>query len=224
MKKKKLPKWVSNQLLGRIIQSKPGTYISYWIFQGMLYMDYREVVSKLLIDIILSFFIYYISKVPLSISFLIAHTFNMFFNGHYFAMRRHMGLGKTNPKYFINYTEKLQERVKNNPHILAAAAYGSLSNNVFRPTSDIDIRFIPYNNTSSFFRVCFFAFFERARALLMKFPLDLYVFDIAKIDKKMNPKEPPIIFHDPKNMLRRKYDKILQADDFIVKFKSTYID
>jgi hypothetical protein len=58
----------------------------------------------------------------------------------------------------------------------------------------------------------------------MKFPIDLYVFDIAKIDKKMNPKEPPIIFYDPKNMLRRKYYKILQADDFIVKFKSTYVD
>ena len=223
MKKKKTPSWISNQLLKQIIQSRIGTYISYWVFQGMLYMDYREVLSKFFIDIILIVFLYYLFTVPLYISFLIAHTLNMLFNGHYFAMRRHMGLGQNNPKHFINYIEGLQKRIENKPYIMAAAAYGSLSNNIYRPTSDIDIRFVPWNNSLSFFKVCFFALSERARALLVKFPLDLYVFDILEIDKKMNPKEPPIIFHDPKNILKHKYDRTVQVNDFIVKFKSTYV-
>ena len=197
--------------------------MSYWVFQGMLYMDYREILLKLFVDIVLFFFFYYVLILPFYISFLIAHTLNMFFNGHYFAMRRHMGLGENDPEQFINHIDGLRKRIADKPYILAAAAYGSLSSNIYRPTSDIDIRFVPFDDNLSFFKTCFFAFFERTRALFMKFPLDLYVFDILVIQKKMNPKEAPIIFYDPENALGHNYPRTVQVKDFISKFKSTYV-
>lgn len=185
-------------------------------------MDYRESAIKLVVNIVLIFF-FYLLGVPLSLSFVTAHTLNMLLNGHYYAMRRHMGLGKNDPEKFIAYIEKLHKRIQNKPYLLATAAYGSLSKNIYRPTSDIDIRLIPRCSQLSFIKACIFALTERVRAFIMHFPLDLYVFDLADIDNKIKPKEPPIIFYDPEQIISQKYAEIIMAIDFIKRFRSTYV-
>jgi predicted nucleotidyltransferase len=159
----------------------------------------------------------------LFIAFFMAHTLNMFFNGHFFAMQRHMGFGANDPGSFITYVESLKKRIESKPYIAGSAAYGSFSKNVFRPTSDIDIRIIPTRLFGSFLLASFFAFCERVRAFFSGFPLDLYVFDAQVLQKKMNPKEAPVIFSDSQNILGNMYRDTVQPDNFFRTFRKTYV-
>jgi predicted nucleotidyltransferase len=223
MNKKHLPEEISNRLLRQLLQSRIATYTSYWIFQGMLYMDYRETCLKCFLDVVCVCLFYYLFSLNFFIAFLMVHTLNMFFNGHFFAMQRHMGFGANDPERFIAYVENLQERIESKQYIAGAAAYGSLSRNVFKPTSDIDIRIIPTVPSVSFLLAAVFAFCERARAFLSGFPLDLYVFEAQVLQKKMNPKEVPIIFGDSQSILGNMYKDTIQADLFFRAFRETHV-
>lgn len=223
MKRKEIPSWISNRLVIKILQSRLMTYLSYWVFQGMLYMDTRETLIKLFIDAVLFLILYLSLNIPAIISLILAHTCNMFFNGHFFAMRRHLGLGSNSSEQFVNYIETFQKRIKQNKRIMGAAAYGSLSKNIYRPTSDIDIRFVPYPGNFHFISVCLFALSERMRAFFNRFPLDLYVFDNTTIDNKMSRDENPIIFHDPECLLFNKYDERVDIDCFLRRFRARYV-
>jgi hypothetical protein len=214
---------MTNHYLRAMLQSRPAVYLSYWFFQGMLYMDLRECLVKCSIDMLLMLVFRYILGVPFYLGFLIAHTLNMLFNGHYYALRRHMGLGENDAEQFIGHIERLKKRIETKSTLLAAAAFGSLSGNLYRPTSDIDIRFVPKNSLMAFFCVCLFALSERVRAFITGFPLDLYVFDLDDLGSKMNPKEPPIVFHDPKGLLASRYGTTVQASEFITRFKATHV-
>lgn len=222
MKKKKLPNWISNIHLARFIQSKAGILLSYWLFQGMLYMDIGEIIFKVSVDVLLAV-LFWSLGMPLLIALILAHTVNMFINGHFLAMRRHLGLGKTDPTKFIGYVEKLRDRLQQKRFLLGAAAYGSLAKNHFKPTSDIDIRVFPQKGWSNWLQAVFWVFSERFRALINLFPLDVYAFDLDIIDAKMKADEPPIIFFDPRGHIARKYHHYLHFADFLHNFKAEYL-
>lgn len=188
----------------------------------MLYMDIREAILKCALDVLLICVQYFVFTLNPGIAFVIAHTFNMFFNGHFFALERHAGVGKNNPYGFINYVEDLKPRLESKSYISAAAAYGSLSRNVYSPTSDLDLRIVPKSQSVCFFRSCIFAFFERFRAFLCGFPIDLYVFDARTLKIKMDPKEIPIVFFDGAGILKEIYPEGIQAEEFFQVFKSTH--
>lgn len=223
MKKKQLPQWISSRFVQRALQSSAGVYFSYWVFQGMLYMGSAEVIVKLGIDALLTIALWKALGMSPIMAFLIAHTSNMIFNGHLIALRRHAGLGRTRPDRFIDYIEALSLRISRSRSIDGAAAFGSLSRNIFRPTSDIDIRYVPCSGRLAAFKASLFAVTERTRAFLACFPLDLYVFSLAELDTKMNPKEAPILFHDPTGILREKYSGTVSVADFIAAFRKSYV-
>ena len=221
MNKKNIPKWIHHPLLIKILKSDIGIILSYWIFQGMLYMDKREVLSKILFDVI-GTFIFISIGLPLIVSFILIHTINMFINGHYYAMKSHMNRGSIKPDVFIGYIEKIFDRIRKTNFLAGAAAYGSLSRNVFRPTSDIDLRVFPKKGVFNWLKAVVWVFSERARAFVHSFPLDIYAFDLDRIDSKMCSDEPPIIFKDTDDRLKRKYKEYVLFDMFFEEFKRKY--
>ncbi len=222
MIKKPIPYFLRGTWVERLVYSEAAVYFSYWVFQGFLYMDNRERVFKIMIDIAL-FGVFYKTGMSWLLAVVLAHTCNMFINGHVVAMRRHMGHGVNNPKKFIAYADGLYERIKNQRYIVGAAAYGSLSRNNFKPTSDMDIRVFPYPGSVNWILLLMWLLSERIRAIIYGFPLDLYAFDFDIIDKKMRTDEPPIVFSDPKLFIENKYGEIVNYPDFSAVFKATYV-
>ena len=187
-------------------------------------MDSREAFFKIVLDLILTGLFRLLFSMPLFICFTLSHSLNMLLNGHLYAMLRHTGVGENDPESFITCIENHAERIKNCSHIKAAAAYGSLSRNVYRPTSDMDIRYVPYPGNRAFFGACIFTCTERTRALFSRFPLDAYVFDLNALDRKMKSDEPPIIIHDPQGILKKKYSNFVGIAAFIDSFRQIHVE
>lgn len=210
MKQKKLPDFINYPLVGSFFQSKTGRIFSNWVFQGMLYMNPIEVLYKIGLDILLTvgFWFVLIRNFSLTgwvIAWFLAHTVNWIINGQPIAMRRHLDWGENDPHQFIRYIEGLEKRIKRRPYISAAAAFGSLSKGEYRETSDIDIRFVMGDRIINRFRTANYCFWERLRAALCLFPLDLYAFELEEMKRKMDQNEVPTIFTDPHGLLERTY-------------------
>lgn len=218
MKRKKLPSFVKNPLLIEIFQTRPGRVTSNWVLQGMLYMNPVEIVYKLFIDFTLTIFMLLLTEdfslSGLFIAVILAHTINWIINGQPVALLMHMDIGKNNALNFINYIEKLERRIGEKNYLAACASYGSLSLGNYKPTSDIDIRIIMKKDLWSKIRAANFCFWERFRAFLAFFPLDLYAFTIEEVQVKMHPKEPPVLFHDPSGILKKTYHELMDFHEF----------
>lgn len=221
MTKETIPAWIQNPLIIKLIKSDIGIILSYWLFQGLLYMDIREKIFKIALDVFLVI-LFYLIGVDLFLSIFFAHTANMLLNGHYHAMRCHMNKRNIEPKKFINYIEGIHNRLQKAKCLMGAAAYGSLSRNVFRSTSDFDLRVFPEKSLINWIKAVFWVFTERVRAFIGSFPLDLYAFDLGVIDSKMRADEPPIIFLDSKNKLIEKYHYHVLFKDFAMAFREKY--
>ena len=220
--KKTAPRWIRSQFISRLIQSKIGIILSYWLFQGMIYMDIRESLFKISMDIFIVISLCLLG-VPLIISFIIAHTLNMLFNGHYYVLMKNIDRGYTGPKKYIEYIENFHNRMDKKNYINGAAAYGSLSRYSFKTSSDFDIRIFPKEGFVNWCKSIFWVFQERLRAFLNKFPLDIYVFDMTVIDNKMRADEPPIIFSDPEKLVAEKYQSHIPFREFLSNFKEKHL-
>lgn len=190
-------------------------------------MNRYELLYKLLLDAFLTICIG--SFVPFSgpgfwlLAWLLAHTFNAIFNFQPIAVMRHMGLGETDPKDFIDYVSKLHERINGKAFLQGAASYGSLSRGMFKKTTDLDIRFLMVPGVINGIRSSNFAFVERVRALLHRFPLDLYAFTLPELLSKMRRDEIPVVFYDPDGLIRESYKEVLSFQTFCKAFMERYV-
>lgn len=184
---------------------------SSWLFQGILYMDTTERVFKILLDFLFFFPIFFVfmsySKAPLSIflAIILVHTLNWIFNSQIFALLKLLRLTKTKPELFTQYLTDFKKRVKREESILAAAAFGSLSREELKETSDLDIRIIRKKGFINGFRACLFVMLERSRAFFNKFPLDIYVIDTTKHLSKLRADEMPVVLYDPEEIVEKLY-------------------
>lgn len=134
-------------------------------------------------------------------AFAIVHTLSGVFNGHPFAVLVH-DAGVQSVRFyrdrnrFLGYVKEMQTRLeRGNPRYLAEAlVFGSIVRGVFRPTSDLDVRYIPTPGFWNALRTAHLVFLERLRAALNGFPLDIYMFMNAReTTVKMNvSEEPPV--------------------------------
>ncbi|TCK19476.1 hypothetical protein DFR30_2787 [Thiogranum longum] len=228
MKRKKLPDFVSNPLLVRLFQSKPGRVLSNWVLQGMLYMNPIEIIYKLLLDLVLTvLFIFIFFQDPgigdVIVALLLAHTTNWIINCQPVALLMHIDIGKNDPHRFIQYIEGLERRIQGRPYLAAAASYGSLSKGCYRETSDIDIRFVLKDNILQRFQAAHYCFLERFRALIHWFPLDLYAFSLEETLRKMNADEVPVIFVDPEGIIERNYARTVPFGEFRKTFRANIL-
>lgn len=187
----------------------PILIFSSWLFQGILYMDTTEKVFKILLDVLsfiplyFVFRVYFYASSSTLIAVMLAHTLNWIFNGQLFVLLKNLKLTKTESKRFIQYLNDLKKRIEKENSILAAAAFGSLSREQLKETSDLDVRIIRKKGLINALRACLFVLLERMGSFFNKFPLDIYVLDGFKSLSKLN--EQPILLHDSKSMLKEYY-------------------
>lgn len=216
--KKHLPQKLRGTAFGEILKYGFAILVSAWFFQGMLYMNWRETVLKILINIVITYFLFFMG-LPIIISLITAHTLNFAFNGQLFAMYTHMGATNVTSKLFLEQTILTSERLKYSTSINAAIAYGSLSRGDFKSTSDIDIRFVPKDGKINFWLASLFAIKERFFGFINGYPLDLYVFEPKVLLKKMRSDELPIFIYEANNSMHKVYKNRLSMKDFISVFK-----
>lgn len=110
--KKKLPKKFQGTILDEWIRYGFMTVLSAWVFQGMLYANWRENVIKIGLDIVLTVALAFI--VPWWIGFLIAHTINYCINAQAKAIFNHMGAGNKPAVDFYKRHAGYEKKVRKN--------------------------------------------------------------------------------------------------------------
>lgn len=228
MKQKKLPGFVKNPLVFAFFQSKVGRIFSNWVLQGMLYMNPVEIAYKLGLDVVLTVIASLLVVRDSSITgwlaaWLLAHTLNWIINGQPVALLFHLDWGKNDARHFIGYIEGLEQRLQGHPYLAAAASFGSLSRGKYSDRSDIDIRVVMQNGILNRLRAANFCFWERLRAALALFPLDLYAFGLEEMRRKMRSDEAPVIFYDPEGLLAGSYPEAVAFPAFRDNFRRSIL-
>jgi hypothetical protein len=177
--------------VGNVLKYPAAAVGLHWVVQSMFYMDPTERWFKIGLDILMTVvFVAIISLalpfVPtLFISFLIAHTLNFLFNGQLWGVLKQYGLVTTPFDEFCAYVEKMAARAEREPSISSFITYGSLSRSEWSPYSDLDARILRRPGFMNGVQACWFLLQERSRALLARFPIDVYVIDHSSSLKKL---------------------------------------
>jgi len=184
-----------------------------WLFHGLLYMDRTERAFYVLLEGLLFLPIFFAFSAIANLSWrllsalIVGHTLHWLFNGHLYVVLREFGLSRVEKGHFARYAWGLRGRIAREKSMLAGAIFGSLSRGELESSSDLDVRFIRRLGFSNGLRACAFTFLERSRALLDRFPLDVYVLDTLGPVLRMRVDESPIILYDPENVLARTFDQ-----------------
>lgn len=189
--KKKLPPKLQGTILDEWIRYGFLTILSAWVFQGMLYANWRENIIKIALDLCMTTTLSLV--IPWWLGLFIAHTLNYMLNAQAKAVYNHMGAGNKSAAEFYKGTLAMKKRLEKAICLDAAIAYGSLSRGCYKPTSDIDVRFIPKAGEWNYWKACFWTLKERTIAFLTGYPLDSYVFTLEHTKKAMRSDELPII-------------------------------
>ncbi|MGI6078833.1 MAG: hypothetical protein ACOYCB_11885 [Fastidiosipilaceae bacterium] len=174
-------------------------------------MDKTEKAFKIFTDVCLIFSIYYLVNYscPWTISILVAvflgHTINWIINGQIFVVFKNLKLIKNDHDTFREYIDEIQSRIKGEPSIQSAAAFGSLSRESLKETSDLDVRIIRKPGVLNGIRACVFVLLERSRGLYSGFPIDIFVLDSLDSLENLNDDEIPVILCDSDNTLMNFY-------------------
>lgn len=154
-----------------------------WFFQSILYMDRTERAYKLFLELIFALLTFVIISplTPLWLAIVISlvngHSLNWLLNGHLFGLLKTFEYGEIDPQKLNGYISGFKKRLSEEKSIDEALCYGSLARGEMNNHSDLDVRVIRKKGFVNGIRSCNFVFFERSRALFLKFPLDIYVLD-----------------------------------------------
>jgi len=180
-----------SRFLSVIFRYPETALLSHWAFQGLFYMGWTErlfkIGSELLLIVLFVLVLQTVLswKIALLVSFLIAHTLNFLFNGQLWAALKCFDLVQTPDDKFFSYIDALAHRARREPSIQALMVYGSLARNEKTLHSDFDARIVRKPGFINGVRVCVFLLCERSRALLTRFPLDMYIVDTPLAFKKL---------------------------------------
>ena len=215
--KKKLPEKFRGTFMDEIIRYGFVTILSAWVFQGTLYANWRDNVVKFALDIIITVLLSMV--MPWWIGFLIAHTLNYCFNAQAKAVYNHMGAGNKPASDFYKGVVAMKERAERAGCLDAVIAYGSLSRGCYKPTSDIDVRFIPKPGEWNFWKATFWTLKERIISFVTNFPLDSYVFSLEHTKKVMRSDELPIILLERAGAAKELYPERVEWEEWCEIFK-----
>ena len=215
--KKKLPKRFQGTILDEWIKYGFLTILSAWTFQGMLMLNWRETLIKLILDAVVTVILWGVG-VPIILAFLVAHTLNYMFNGQAKAVYNHMGAGNKPAKSFYEGTVAMRRRIEKAKCIDAGIAFGSLSRGCYKPSSDIAIRIIPAQGEWNYWNACFWAVKERCIAFATGYPLDMYVFTLPVTQKLMRSDELPIMVTERGECARQAYPERVEWDEWCAIF------
>lgn len=215
--KKHLPPSLQGTPVGDLCRYGWAIFISAWIFQGVRITNWREVIVRYLIDVILTVALC-LTGLHWLLSFVIAHTLNFIFNGQYFAMFTHMGATGVTAEKFLEKTIMISREISTKKFCSAAIAYGSLSRGCFKSTSDIDLRLVPAIGEANWWKLAIWAVWLRMRAFVWGYPLDMYCYDAEVLIKKMRSDELPIILDEKDECMKKVYPERVEFDEFVNRF------
>ena len=218
--KKFLPTWLQGTFIGEFCRYGFMIFLSAWVLQGVHITNWREVVIRYGIDVLItmtlvSFGVHWL------IAFLIAHSLNFALNGQLFAMFTHMGATKVTADRILHCTCKMHDMIAQQEFIDASIAYGSLSRGCYKRTSDIDIRLIPAEK--GWWRTAFYAIWLRTWAFFSGYPLDMYCYEPNVVVTKMRSDELPIMVNERDKCMESWYPKRVEWDDFVKIFTENNI-
>jgi predicted nucleotidyltransferase len=211
-----------------ILSSPLLVLLRYWLVQGVLYMNWVERLHRFALEVLLiALLVWLFGLLGDGIwvwiaAFLAGHTLNAIFNGHPFAVLVHDAGVRSVCYYrdrdrFLGYVKDMQARFeRDHPTYLAGAlVFGSIVRGVFRPTSDLDARYITMPGIWNALRTAHLVFLERLRATLKGFPMDIYMFrDARETAAKMNVSgEPPVALYSRGSCMTEAFGKVLSFDD-----------
>jgi hypothetical protein len=174
-----------------------------WVFQGALYMEWRELVFRISIELLtaLVFFLLLSGVVGIKwvmlFSIMLAHTVMWVFCGHIWALSLgpNRRLARNNPGEILAYLNSLYARVNRVSAIKGCVVFGSLSQGKFTENSDLDILCCPQKG----FLNCIIAFSvgmrERTIAFFKHMPVEIYFYDISAFEQ-VGDKERPILMKE----------------------------
>jgi len=208
----KIPKFI------RVLLSFPIN----WFFQGILFMDKTEKMCKILFSFFLTISLYFLVKKMWAIStikvfflsFIVAHSLNLIFNGDVFFLLKNLNLVNKKPEEYFNYAWYLKEKTMKEKWVLCAAIYGSASRGKLTSSSDLDIRIVRKSGLRNAVNACKFVMQERTIAFFKKFPLDIFILDDVNNLKSFARDNIPIILHDPQQILRKIYREVKKLPEF----------
>jgi len=176
----------------------------HWAFQSLFYMDATERWFKIGLDVLLTAGLGILLdrwlpwSIAWTIGFMIAHTLNFLFNGQLWGALKHYGSLHQTFEDFARYVDAFAQRAGREPSIASVLVYGSLSRQTWSPSSDLDARIVRQPGLLNGLRACWFLLQERSRALVQRFPLDVYVIDSPRALDKLRTDEEAISLHDTK--------------------------
>lgn len=210
--KKFLPARLEGTWFGELSRYGFMIFLSAWILQGVRITNWREVVIRYAIDVILT-----VCMVVLGLHWVlalfIAHTINFTLNGQLFAMFTHMGATGVTAEKFLRCTTVLKNKIDKHRFINASIAYGSLSRGCYKRTSDIDIRLIPAKG--GWWETAFYAVWLRTWAFFVGYPLDMYCYDPKVVIKRMRTDELPIMVNERNACMKEWYPERVEWNEFV---------
>ncbi len=216
-KKKHLPAFLTGTWFDEWMSYGYITFITSFIFQGMLYANWRDNVIKIMIDVIITIVLSALGF-PWWLALLIAHTINYCINGQAICVFYHIRAGNLSAQQFYDGTFAMKKRIDKCKYMDAAISYGSLSTGKWHPSSDIDIRFIPKKGERNYWMCMLWSVGERTRAFFTGYPLDMYVFTMKHTYNVMKKNETPIVFKDVNNEVPKYYSQLMTFDEFTEMF------
>lgn len=218
--KKKLPQKLQGTWIAEFYRYGFMIFLSAWLLQGVRITNWREIVIRYALDLILTS-VFILIGFHWIIALFVAHTINFAFNGQLFAMFTHMGVTNVPPDSFLKNTIAISKKIEKQKFIRASIAYGSLSRGCYKSTSDIDIRLIPAEG--GWWATAFYAVWLRIWAFLVHYPLDMYCYDPEVVIKKMRTDELPIMVTESEKCMMKWYPKRVEFDTFVKRFTEANI-
>ncbi len=161
----------------------PLLLLSNWLVQGLPEMDRSEAALKVLstlfpsavVGVILGQFTGLLQATL--IGFVLVHTLNWILNDHLLVTLKNFGWIVTSTDRIESELRRLLVRASKSSGISEVYLLGSVSKGLTHAHSDLDIRLVRQTGFRNALKAYYFAMLERARSVLVGFPLDLYVVD-----------------------------------------------
>ena len=208
--KRKISFFKKNSFLDNIFNSPFVIIFINWFFQGTRGMQSKELLFRLILELIFILFFYNIIKLNLIFSLIITHTFFWIFFCHFWVVIRYLPFYNNN-LVNMNITYKnLIIKVINFKFIDESIIIGSVSkkNKIENINSDVDLRIFFKKGFLEFFLINIFMYYLRFYSFLMKFPLDIYCYDNLSIFKKIDKRDKIRIIKDNKEKIKKYLKKL----------------
>jgi predicted nucleotidyltransferase len=195
---------IKNKYLSSLVNNIVSIMIINWIFQGLRIKSFHEILFFLFIELSLLIILFKFFNFSIYISFVISHSINWLFNGHFWVILRYSKLYKASMNSLKSQYQYIVNFIQRSWMIDEAIIIGSFAfeEGKINPNSDIDARLFFYKN-KNFFKINFSLFILRSISLFKIIPLDICsISDLNKINLLSN-KEKIIIIKDKNNRIER---------------------